>query len=144
MRDFRSLLCPFIQVVVDTSLESPAGLAIDWVTSKLYWTDAGKGPCFTCCHIKNRVSDAFTCVTACPLGFRAIMLRVWFLRYGSHRSFQRRWEHADCPDMGEPGPAQGHCRRPDRRVRKVFEQDIHEPELCMARSFFLNHFNLSP
>jgi len=30
------------QVVVDTSLESPAGLAIDWVTDKLYWTDAGK------------------------------------------------------------------------------------------------------
>lgn len=29
------------QVVVDTSLESPAGLAIDWVTNKLYWTDAG-------------------------------------------------------------------------------------------------------
>ncbi|CAB1318240.1 unnamed protein product, partial [Coregonus sp. 'balchen'] len=28
-------------VVVDTSLESPAGLAIDWVTNKLYWTDAG-------------------------------------------------------------------------------------------------------
>lgn len=30
-----------LQVVVDTSLESPAGLAIDWVTSKIYWTDAG-------------------------------------------------------------------------------------------------------
>uniref|UniRef100_A0A674I2P4 LDL receptor related protein 4 n=1 Tax=Terrapene triunguis TaxID=2587831 RepID=A0A674I2P4_9SAUR len=29
------------KVVVDTSLESPAGLAIDWVTNKLYWTDAG-------------------------------------------------------------------------------------------------------
>uniref|UniRef100_A0AAY5EVI9 Low-density lipoprotein receptor-related protein 4 n=1 Tax=Electrophorus electricus TaxID=8005 RepID=A0AAY5EVI9_ELEEL len=29
------------EVVVDTSLESPAGLAIDWVTQKLYWTDAG-------------------------------------------------------------------------------------------------------
>lgn len=28
-------------MVVDTSLESPAGLAIDWVTNKLYWTDAG-------------------------------------------------------------------------------------------------------
>lgn len=34
-------LCP-AQVVVDTSLESPAGLAIDWVTNKLYWTDAGR------------------------------------------------------------------------------------------------------
>ncbi|KAG9352113.1 hypothetical protein JZ751_020526 [Albula glossodonta] len=29
------------EIVVDTSLESPAGLAIDWLTSKLYWTDAG-------------------------------------------------------------------------------------------------------
>ncbi|XP_028649665.2 low-density lipoprotein receptor-related protein 4 isoform X1 [Erpetoichthys calabaricus] len=29
------------QTIVDTNLESPAGLAIDWVTSKLYWTDAG-------------------------------------------------------------------------------------------------------
>lgn len=28
-------------MIVDTSLESPAGLAIDWVTNKLYWTDAG-------------------------------------------------------------------------------------------------------
>lgn len=26
---------------MDTSLESPAGLAIDWATNKLYWTDAG-------------------------------------------------------------------------------------------------------
>ncbi len=26
---------------MDTSLESPAGLAIDWLTHKLYWTDAG-------------------------------------------------------------------------------------------------------
>ncbi|OCT83711.1 low-density lipoprotein receptor-related protein 4 [Xenopus laevis] len=29
------------EVIIDTSLESPAGLAIDWVTHKLYWTDAG-------------------------------------------------------------------------------------------------------
>ncbi|KAH0620749.1 hypothetical protein JD844_021479 [Phrynosoma platyrhinos] len=29
------------EVVADSSLESPAGLAIDWVTNKLYWTDAG-------------------------------------------------------------------------------------------------------
>uniref|UniRef100_A0AAR2JUY7 Low-density lipoprotein receptor-related protein 4 n=1 Tax=Pygocentrus nattereri TaxID=42514 RepID=A0AAR2JUY7_PYGNA len=29
------------EVVVDTSLESPAGLAVDWVTHKVYWTDAG-------------------------------------------------------------------------------------------------------
>lgn len=42
----------FFQVVVDTSLESPAGLAIDWVTNKLYWTDAGNRPGFTCGHIK--------------------------------------------------------------------------------------------
>lgn len=42
----------FFQVVVDTSLESPAGLAIDWVTNKLYWTDAGNRPVFTCGHMK--------------------------------------------------------------------------------------------
>ncbi|XP_077784699.1 low-density lipoprotein receptor-related protein 4 isoform X1 [Podarcis muralis] len=29
------------EVVADSSLESPAGLAVDWVTNKLYWTDAG-------------------------------------------------------------------------------------------------------
>ncbi|XP_073514999.1 low-density lipoprotein receptor-related protein 4 isoform X1 [Phyllobates terribilis] len=29
------------EVIIETSLESPAGLAIDWVTRKLYWTDAG-------------------------------------------------------------------------------------------------------
>uniref|UniRef100_A0A4W3JHK9 Low density lipoprotein receptor-related protein 4 n=1 Tax=Callorhinchus milii TaxID=7868 RepID=A0A4W3JHK9_CALMI len=29
------------ETVVDSSLESPAGLAIDWITNKLYWTDAG-------------------------------------------------------------------------------------------------------
>ncbi|XP_077317486.1 low-density lipoprotein receptor-related protein 4-like isoform X1 [Lithobates pipiens] len=29
------------EVIIETSLESPAGLAIDWVTKKLYWTDAG-------------------------------------------------------------------------------------------------------
>lgn len=46
MREFR-LFLSLLQVVVDTSLESPAGLAIDWVTSKLYWTDAGKWPPFT-------------------------------------------------------------------------------------------------
>ena len=28
-------------MVAGSSLESPAGLAIDWVTKKLYWTDAG-------------------------------------------------------------------------------------------------------
>jgi low-density lipoprotein receptor-related protein 4 len=27
---------------VNSNLGSPAGLAIDWVTRKLYWTDAGK------------------------------------------------------------------------------------------------------
>lgn len=37
-------LSPSLQVVVDTSLESPAGLAIDWLTNKLYWTDAGEKP----------------------------------------------------------------------------------------------------
>uniref|UniRef100_T1IRJ2 EGF-like domain-containing protein n=1 Tax=Strigamia maritima TaxID=126957 RepID=T1IRJ2_STRMM len=29
------------QVVIKTNLESPAGLAIDWISNKLYWTDAG-------------------------------------------------------------------------------------------------------
>ncbi|KAM3856102.1 low-density lipoprotein receptor-related protein 4 [Vipera latastei] len=29
------------EIVVESSLESPAGLAVDWVTNKLYWTDAG-------------------------------------------------------------------------------------------------------
>ena len=28
-------------MIVSSSLESPAGLAIDWVTHKLYWTEAG-------------------------------------------------------------------------------------------------------
>ena len=28
-------------MIVGSSLESPAGLAVDWVTNKLYWTDAG-------------------------------------------------------------------------------------------------------
>ncbi len=30
-----------MQIVIGSSLESPAGLAIDWVSHKLYWTDAG-------------------------------------------------------------------------------------------------------
>eukprot|EP00061_Rhincodon_typus_P018828 g48171.t1 len=29
------------EAIIVTSLESPAGLAVDWVTNKLYWTDAG-------------------------------------------------------------------------------------------------------
>lgn len=29
------------ETIVRSSLESPAGLAVDWVTNKLYWTDAG-------------------------------------------------------------------------------------------------------
>nr|XP_006819580.1 PREDICTED: low-density lipoprotein receptor-related protein 4-like [Saccoglossus kowalevskii] len=29
------------EVVVATSMESPAGIAIDWITKKIYWTDAG-------------------------------------------------------------------------------------------------------
>ena len=28
-------------MVVGSSLESPTGLAIDWATNKIYWTDAG-------------------------------------------------------------------------------------------------------
>lgn len=43
---FKASFILLLQVVVDTSLESPAGLAIDWVTNKLYWTDAGKQPKF--------------------------------------------------------------------------------------------------
>lgn len=56
------------QVVVDTSLESPAGLAIDWVTNKLYWTDAGKercsrfklllGSCTTVYHVSYRLTGS--------------------------------------------------------------------------------------
>lgn len=44
------------QVVVDTSLESPAGLAIDWVTNKLYWTDAGmcREPCLAVLSLLSR------------------------------------------------------------------------------------------
>lgn len=29
------------QVVIQNTLESPDGLAIDWVTRKIYWTDSG-------------------------------------------------------------------------------------------------------
>ncbi|XP_067144345.1 low-density lipoprotein receptor-related protein 4-like [Centruroides vittatus] len=29
------------EVVIGTNLESPAGLAVDWVSHKLYWTDSG-------------------------------------------------------------------------------------------------------
>ncbi|XP_071809054.1 low-density lipoprotein receptor-related protein 4-like isoform X2 [Asterias amurensis] len=29
------------ELIIDVSLESPAGLAVDWVTKKLYWTEAG-------------------------------------------------------------------------------------------------------
>ena len=28
------------RTVIDTNLKSPGGIAIDWVTRKLYWTDA--------------------------------------------------------------------------------------------------------
>ena len=28
------------QVLIDNNLGSPSGLAIDWVTEKLYWTDS--------------------------------------------------------------------------------------------------------
>ena len=35
------MISPSMQVIVSSSLESPAGLAIDWVTHKLYWTEAG-------------------------------------------------------------------------------------------------------
>jgi len=34
--------CVNVEVVVSSSVESPAGLAIDWITQKLYWTDAGE------------------------------------------------------------------------------------------------------
>ncbi|XP_076800304.1 low-density lipoprotein receptor-related protein 4-like isoform X2 [Clavelina lepadiformis] len=29
------------QVLVSSSLDSPAGLAVDWITNKIYWTDSG-------------------------------------------------------------------------------------------------------
>jgi len=29
------------QVIVSSSIESPVGVAIDWVTNKIYWTDSG-------------------------------------------------------------------------------------------------------
>ncbi len=31
----------YLQTIVKTALQSPAGLAVDWVTKKLYWTEAG-------------------------------------------------------------------------------------------------------
>ena len=31
-----------LQVVVGSSLDKPAGLAVDWVNRKLYWSDAGE------------------------------------------------------------------------------------------------------
>ena len=36
-----NFLC-LLQVVINSSLDSPAGLAIDPVTRMLYWTDGGK------------------------------------------------------------------------------------------------------
>lgn len=59
-------------MVVETSLESPAGLAIDWVTSKLYWTDAG---------------DPHTLLEWLWFSGLTILvpiLYLWFLRYGSN------------------------------------------------------------
>ena len=32
-----------LQVVVGSSLSGPAGLAVDWVSNKLYWTDSEAG-----------------------------------------------------------------------------------------------------
>ena len=31
------------EVLVDSSLQSPDGLAVDWVSQKVYWTDGEKG-----------------------------------------------------------------------------------------------------
>lgn len=69
-----SELCPTFQVVVDTSLESPAGLAIDWVTSKLYWTDAGNPHRL----LEHHGSGAFSSLT-----ILVIILCLWFLRHRS-------------------------------------------------------------
>lgn len=44
---------------METSLESPAGLAIDWVTNKLYWTDAGKKSHFMYSDIKYHFISIF-------------------------------------------------------------------------------------
>ena len=32
-----------VEVVVDGSLQSPDGIAVDWVSQKVYWTDSTKG-----------------------------------------------------------------------------------------------------
>lgn len=109
--EFTPLLSLFFQVVVDTSLESPAGLAIDWVTNKLYWTDAGKQPHFTYSYIYVMHSVKISWMT-----WISTSHVTSFLRYGSYWSFKRWWKHADCPDLGEPGPAQGRCCRPSWRV----------------------------
>jgi len=32
--------CVCVQMLVSGGIESPAGLAVDWLTRKLYWTEA--------------------------------------------------------------------------------------------------------
>lgn len=72
---WNSELCPIFQVVVDTSLESPAGLAIDWVTSKLYWTDAGN---------PHRLSEHHGSGAFSTLTIVVVILCLWFLRHRSN------------------------------------------------------------
>ena len=31
----------YLQYIADTSLDSPAGIAFDWIGRNLYWTDSG-------------------------------------------------------------------------------------------------------
>lgn len=54
---------------METSLESPAGLAIDWVTNKLYWTDAGKQLIFVYFNILfiSFALSSMTCIAASAL-----------------------------------------------------------------------------
>jgi len=37
------LVTVYNQVIVSDGIESPAGLSVDWLTDKLYWTEAVRG-----------------------------------------------------------------------------------------------------